>query len=116
MDAMYEKIKAELSSKFSAKIRMNKRELFDDVIIYVSRQNRSKVISYIFSNYKKIMKLRVDNDDQLIYAYCRASEDKIRTVKENMVLYKHRFKWLYEQIKDEEVFLKNVEKINEELR
>ena len=114
MDAMYEKIKTELSSKFSAKIRMNKRELFDDVIIYVPKQNRSKVISYIFSNYKKIMKLRVDNDNQLIYMYCRASKDKIHTVKEKIALHKHRFKWLYEQIKDEEVFLKNVEEIKEE--
>lgn len=110
---MYETIKNELSSKFSVKIRRRKRELFDDVIIYVQKQYKSKVISYIFSKYKKIMKLRVDNDDQLIYMYCRADKDKINEVRIKLKQHKHRFKWLYEQIKDEEVFLKNVEEIRE---
>lgn len=108
MSKMYDIISKDLKDKFGVIIQLRKRELFDDVIIYAKLQNRAKVISYIFSNYKKYLKLRVDMDDVLIYSYILANKNKIDNIKKKIKIHKTRFKWLYDLIKDEETFIKNV--------
>lgn len=107
MDKMYETIKANIFKRFGVNIIRRKRDLFDDIIIRTNDFTKGKIVSYIFTNYKTYMKLRVDIDDTLIYSYMLVSKDKKEKVQKQLQNQKQRFKWLYEQIKDEEVFLKN---------
>ena len=47
-------------------------------------------------------------DDVLIYSYVLANKNKIDNIKKKIKIHKTRFKWLYDLIKDEETFIKNV--------
>ena len=107
MSQMYEAIKTNIFKRFGINIIRRKRDLFDDIIIRTNDFTKGKIVSYIFTNYKAYMKLRVDIDDTLIYSYMLVSKDKKEKVQKQLQNQKQRFKWLYEQIKDEEVFLKN---------
>ena len=102
MDKMYETIKANIFKRFGVKTVRRKRDLFDDIVIVSNDMIKGKIVSYIYTNYKSYMKLRVDMDNTLIYSYILVSQEKVDKVKKQ----KQRFKWLYEQIKDEEIFLK----------
>lgn len=107
MDKMYETIKANIFKRFGVNTVRRKRTLFDDIVIVSNDMTKGKIVSYIYANYKAYMKLRVDIDDTLIYSYMLVSKDKKEKIQKQLQNQKQRFKWLYEQIKDEEVFLKN---------
>lgn len=110
----YNKIKEDLEKLSCKHIRLVKRDLFDDIRFEVPRGSKGKVLSFIMGHYRDTMKLRADIDDTLSYTFLEAKKDKVEKVKKDLLNHKRRFKWLYEQIKDEEVFLKNVkEKENE---
>lgn len=106
MDKMYETIKANIFKRFGVNTIRRKRTLFDDIVIVSNDMIKGKIVSYIYTNYKTYMRLRVDMDNVLIYSYLLVSQEKIDKVKKQIQNQKQRFKWLYEQIKDEEIFLK----------
>lgn len=106
MDKMYEAIKANVFKRFGINIIRRKKYLFDDIVIISNDMIKGKIVSYIYTNYKTYMKLRADIDNTLIYTYLLVNEEKINKIKRQLQNQKQRFKWLYEQIKDEEIFLK----------
>lgn len=110
----YNKIKSDLEKLGCHHIRRIKRDLFDDIRFEVPRGTKSKVLSFIMGHYRDTMKLRADMDDTLSYMYLEAKKDKIDKVKKDLLDHKRRFKWLYDQIKDEETFIKNVKEEKDE--
>lgn len=114
MDTEFRKIKEEICSRFEATVTIRKKPMFNDIIIKVPRINRGKLIVYILNNYSSLLKLRVDEDEILTYAYYGVSQRKMDEIQKDLKNHKRRFKWLYEQIKDEEVFIKNAKIIKED--
>ena len=100
-------IKSDLEKLGCYHIRLVKRDLFDDIRFDAPRGKKSEVIQFIMHNYKDIMKLRANMDDTLMYMYLEVDKEKLEKVKKDMAKHTQRFKWLYAQIKDEEVFVKN---------
>ena len=49
-------------------------------------------------------------DDTLIYFWFLTTEDKLENMKKQIQIDKTRFKWLYEKIKDEDMFIKRAKK------
>jgi len=114
MDQQFLKIKNELKKEFGATAILKKKPLFYDIQIGTNPLYRTKVMTYIYSRYHKFMRLRVDMDDALIYTYLLVPEKRIEKIKADMEDHKRRFRWLYAQIKDEEIFIKNAKIIKEE--
>ena len=111
MDNIYNNIKLDLENTFNVIVHKRKRTLFDHIIIYIKPNYEGKIVSYIFSKYKNYLKLRVKSNNKLIYTYIVSDKNKISNIQKKLKKDKFRFKWLYEQIKDEEMFLKNVKEI-----
>ena len=104
---MFEEIKQTLENKFKCKVIRRPREYFDDIIVTnIPRGDKSKIMLYIKMNYKKYMSIRVNMDDVLIYFYFVTTQEKIDNVKKQIQIDKTRFKWLYEKIKEEDVYVK----------
>lgn len=59
------------------------------------------------------MKLRVEMDNDLHYAYMNTTKEKYDKIKRQRLKHQERFKWIYAQIKDEDVYLKNAKIIKE---
>lgn len=114
MDQQFLKIKNELREEFGAIAILRKKPLFYDMEIKTTPFYKKKVMSYIYSKYHKFLRLRVDMDDALIYTYLLVPEKRIEKVKADMKDHQRRFKWLYAQIKDEEIFIKNAKIIKED--
>ena len=108
---MFEEIKNTLEKKFNCKVIKKPREYFDDIIITnIPQGEKSKIMLYIKMNYKKYMSVRVNMDNVLIYFYFITTQEKIDNVKKQIQIDKSRFKWLYEKIKDEDIFIKSAKK------
>lgn len=114
MDKQFLRIREELQKEFGAKVILKKKPLFYDIVVRVTPVQRKKVMAHIYSRYHKFLKLRVDLDDSLIYTYMSVSQKRMEQVKRDMKNHQRRFKWIYAQIKDEEVFIKNAKIIEEE--
>lgn len=114
MDQQFLEIKNELKKEFGATAILKKKPLFYDIEIKTTPFYKKKVMSYIYSKYHRFLRLRVDMDDVLIYTYLLVSEKRMEKVKTDMKDHQRRFKWLYAQIKDEEVFIKNAKIIKED--
>ena len=114
MNNSYQEIKQRLEKDLKVKVRYKEKSLFPDITIELNGVRKGMVISYVMSHYSEFLKLRVNDDNTLIYTYLVVSEKKLKRIKEDLTNHKRRFKWLYAQIRDEEIFIKNAKIIKED--
>lgn len=107
MDKMYWEIKEKLLKRRASLVMFRERELFDEIVITMPRAENKFIKNFIYREYKNVMKLRVESNDRLIYTYMNTTKEKYDRIKNDRLRHQERFKWLYAQIKDEDVFLKN---------
>ena len=103
--------------KYCVHVYRQNKPLFDDIKILVMPNYKHDVISYIYNHYRGILCLRVnfdEKDDYLIYSYMKASKEKIENIDKITKKQTQRMKWLYGQIKDNTIFLKNVKEEDNE--
>lgn len=113
-DKTYLEIKENIEKRYKGtKITYRKRELFDEIIFVVPRVHLKFCKNYIAKKYGLIVKLKSEIDDTLDYIYLNTSKEKYNQIKKQRLKHQERFKWIYAQIKDEDVFLKNAKIIKE---
>ena len=107
-DKKYKEIKETLENRYkNTKVEYRPRELLDEIIVHVPRIDLKFCKNYINKQYGDIMKLRVEMDDDLHYTYMNTTKEKYDKIKKQRLRHQERFKWIYAQIKDEDVYLKN---------
>jgi hypothetical protein len=115
-DKKYKEIKETLENRYkNTKVEYRPRELLDEIIVHVSRIDLKFCKNYINKQYGDIMKLRVEMDNDLHYTYMNTTKEKYDKIKKQRLRHQERFKWIYAQIKDEDVYLKNA-KIPKEVK
>lgn len=113
-DKKYREIKENLENRYKGVvIEYRSRELFDEIIINVPKIDLKFCKNYISKQYGTIMKLRVEMDNDLRYIYMNTTKEKYNKIKKQRLKHQERFKWIYAQIKDEDVYLKNAKIIKE---
>lgn len=115
-DKKYKEIKETLENRYkNTKVEYRPRELLDEIIVHVPRIDLKFCKNYINKQYGDIMKLRVEMDNDLHYTYMNTTKEKYDKIKKQRLRHQERFKWIYAQIKDEDVYLKNA-KIPKEVK
>lgn len=113
-DRKYKEIEENLKNRYkNTKTEYKSRELFDEIIIHVPKIDLKFCKNYINKQYGTIMKLRVEMDNNLHYIYLNTNKEKYDKIKKQRLRHQERFKWIYAQIKDEDVFLKNAKIVKE---
>lgn len=107
-DRKYQEIRENLEKRYKiTRIEYRPRELFDEIVIGVLPIDFKFCKNYISKQYGMIMKLRVEMDNELHYIYMNTTKEKYDKIKKQRLKHQERFKWIYAQIKDEDVYLKN---------
>lgn len=113
-DLKYKEIKEDLEKRYKAiKVEYKYRELFDEITIVVLEKDLKFCKNYINRQYGSIMKLRTEMDNHLHYIYLNTTREKYDKIKKQRLRHQERFKWIYAQIKDEDVYLKNAKIVKE---